>query len=203
MKQKGNDIMIKNGRPVTIEADSNTIGAALLYALPDEKIAQISEWIKKNVRAADRNCSGYSSYGLKHELERDTGIYLTNNQFKHAMLLAGFVPINANELNWEFNIILTRDVIENPSPFFNWLDKYTDEDSMIGDFARDVLRDKNFPAMADYWVIRRYLESICACDGCMHCFEMAWKRWRNHKRNMKRREKLRERQTLHINGIST
>ena len=80
-------------------------------------------------------------------------MYLTNNQFKHAMLLAGFVPINANELNWEFNIILTRDIIENPSPFFNWLDQYTDEDSMIGDFARDVLRDNNFPAMADYWVI--------------------------------------------------
>ena len=29
--------MIKNGRPVTVEADSNTIDAALLYALPDEK----------------------------------------------------------------------------------------------------------------------------------------------------------------------
>lgn len=193
--------MMKNGRPYTSE--NGVVDNALIYTISDADAALVSRWIKDNIRHADGNFTGRTSYGLKHLLQQDCGVYLTNNQFKHAMLLAGFVPINANDLNWEFNIILTRDVIENPSPFFNWLDKYTDEDSMIGDFARDVLRDKNFPAMADYWVIRRYLESICSCDGCMHCFEMAWKRWRNHKRNMKRREKLRERQALHINRIST
>ena len=171
--------MIKNGTPVTVEADSKIIDAALLYALPDEKIAQISEWIKKNIRAADRNRSGYSSYGLKHELERDIGIYLTNNQFKHAMLLSGFVPNDPNALNWDFNIVLTRTIIENPNPLFNWLKQYEDEDSMVGDFARDTIADRGFPTMADYKIIRRYLERCHVCDSYMHCFEESWQRWEN------------------------
>lgn len=181
--------MIKNGNPVTVETNSKTIDAELLYTLSDTTIARISEWIKENIRPADCNCSGYSSYGLKHVLERDTGIYLTNNQFKHAMLLAGYEPNNPDELNWEYNIALARDIIENPSPFFRWLKQYTNEDSMIGDFARDTTVDRNFPVMADHEIIYRYLEQCNACDGYIRCFKAAWGRWRNHKRSVKRHER--------------
>ena len=53
-------------------------------------------------------CSGkkYStrtSYGIKHDFERE-GFYLTNGQFKGAMLAAGYDPEKANELNWTFKI---------------------------------------------------------------------------------------------------
>ena len=37
--------MIKSGRPVTVEADSNTIDAALLYALPDGRYRYLSPGI--------------------------------------------------------------------------------------------------------------------------------------------------------------
>ena len=37
-------------------------------------------------------------------LERDTGIYMTNNQFKDAMLACDFLPMNERELNWHYCI---------------------------------------------------------------------------------------------------
>ena len=109
------------------------------------------------------------------------GIYLTNNQFKHAMLMAGYEPVDPDALNWEFNIALERDIIENPSPFFDWVKGYADEDSMVGDFARDTIADREFPVMADYNVIRRYLEGSNSCEGHLCCFEVAWKLWLKHR----------------------
>ena len=38
-------------------------------------------------------------------MERDIGLYTTNNQFKHAMLKMGYQPIEINELNWEYTVI--------------------------------------------------------------------------------------------------
>ena len=36
--------------------------------------------------------------------EKDTGLYLTNNEFKDAMLMCGYEPVNPNELNWNYCI---------------------------------------------------------------------------------------------------
>ncbi|WP_242258128.1 hypothetical protein [Streptococcus thoraltensis] len=47
--------------------------------------------------------TGHTSYGLKHKFEyRPDGFYITNGQFKGAMLIAGFEPKNKNDLNWVF-----------------------------------------------------------------------------------------------------
>ena len=46
----------------------------------------------------------HTSYGIKHILERDTGVYVTNNQMKDAMLGCGFEPRKVDELNWAFCI---------------------------------------------------------------------------------------------------
>ena len=45
-----------------------------------------------------------TSYGLKHILQRDTGLYLTNNEFKDAMLLCGYEPVNPDTINWNYCI---------------------------------------------------------------------------------------------------
>ena len=45
-----------------------------------------------------------AQYGLKHNLQRDTGLYLTNNEFKDAMLMCGYPPVDANKLNWYYCI---------------------------------------------------------------------------------------------------
>lgn len=180
---EGKATAMRNGRPITVDFDSETADTSLVNDLCDEEITLVSIWIKQNIRAADSNQSGYSSYGLKHELEHDTKVYMTNNQFKHAMLLSGYKPNDYDELNWDFNIKLTRDIIENPNPLFNWLKQYEKEDSMVGDFARDTLADREFPSMADYQVIRRYLERCAAPEDYMRCFEEAWKRWTDYNGN--------------------
>lgn len=54
-----------------------------------------------------------SSYGLKHILEKDTGLYLTNNEFKDAMLMCGYEPINPNELNWYYQISKKSPAFKN------------------------------------------------------------------------------------------
>ncbi|WP_432755893.1 hypothetical protein [Staphylococcus pseudoxylosus] len=55
----------------------------------------------------------HSSYGLKHVFERRyrdelsgifEGSYVTNGQFKGAMLKAGFEVKDKEQLNWHFNV---------------------------------------------------------------------------------------------------
>lgn len=77
---------------------------ALLTELSKEEQMQVLDWIEENIVPRKTAYEGVSSYGLKHILTRDTGIYLTNNQFKHAMLLAGFKPVRSYMLNWHYCI---------------------------------------------------------------------------------------------------
>jgi hypothetical protein len=61
-------------------------------------------WIRANVIPRDTPLDGHTSYGMKHVLEDRTNIYMTNNQFKEAMLLCGFYPVEIDELNWRYCI---------------------------------------------------------------------------------------------------
>lgn len=87
--------MIKNNRPYTNE--NRHIDDGLITDKSGEEIASISGWIRENIRPARKILQGRTSYGLKHLLERDTGVYLTNNAFKDALFLAGYRPVNADE----------------------------------------------------------------------------------------------------------
>ena len=48
----------------------------------------------------------WSSYGLKHLFENETpsSFYVSNGQFKGAMLIAGFLPVATETLNWVYRI---------------------------------------------------------------------------------------------------
>ena len=94
--------MIKNGRPYTNE--NGFVDEALITEHSDEEIAAVDEWIRKNVRTSKKILHGHTSYGMKHMLEHDTGIYLTNNEFKDAMMMCGFEPVDPNMLNWTYRI---------------------------------------------------------------------------------------------------
>jgi hypothetical protein len=61
----------------------------------------LDNWISNNIKPA-KTWWNRSSYGLKHDFERDTEIYVTNGQFKGAMLKAGYEPEFYDELNWGF-----------------------------------------------------------------------------------------------------
>jgi predicted HTH transcriptional regulator len=72
--------------------------------LDDETRQRVITWCKKYFIQSDSYNHDNTSYGLKHVFEEDTGIYLTNGQFKGAMLLSGFKNEKNEQLNWYFNI---------------------------------------------------------------------------------------------------
>lgn len=64
----------------------------------------ITEWIKKNLLPSKFVLEYHTSYTLKHIIERDLGIYMTNNQMKCFMRDCGFYPVDAREKNWRYRI---------------------------------------------------------------------------------------------------
>lgn len=66
---------------------------------------KLLKWIKENfipIKSTNYKCG--TSYGLKHLIQYQEGLYVTNEQFKKAMLLCGFKPGNPYNRNWNFNI---------------------------------------------------------------------------------------------------
>ena len=94
--------MMKNCRPYSIE--NGSIDDALITDHSQDDINLVCNWIRNNIIPRKTPLYGYSSYKLKHIFEHDTKLYLTNNEFKDAMLMCGYSPVNANELNWEYCI---------------------------------------------------------------------------------------------------
>ncbi len=72
--------------------------------LSEAEQEKVLAWLKANVIPRDTPLNGHTSYGMKHTLEHRTRIYMTNNQFKEAMLLCGFYPVRIDELNWHYSI---------------------------------------------------------------------------------------------------
>jgi hypothetical protein len=98
--------MIENGRPVTVfglrDVGGEHIENSLVTDFDKETQEKIFDWIHTNLVQIKTPNMGHTSYGLKHILERDTGIYMGNNAFKDAMLICGFKPVDERELNWHF-----------------------------------------------------------------------------------------------------
>ena len=75
--------MIKNGRPYTNE--NGWEDKDLISDFTYDEIRSVDTWIRENIRKNRSIYKGGTSYGLKHILQKDTGIYLTNNAFKDAI----------------------------------------------------------------------------------------------------------------------
>ena len=166
----------KELRPCTSENGGNDAGLLTTdNRFTDEEISQIGEWIRNNIRPSDR-LYPVSSYGLKHKLEADTHIYMTNNEFKDAMFLAGYHPANPDALNWTWKISYLPEEIYNPNPFVNFLkmcDNY--ETFEYEDILHHITHDPDFPVFADHGIIRRYLENECSANSVyLDVFEEGW-----------------------------
>ena len=64
----------------------------------------VLKWCKEYFIPTKTFNEKYTSYGLKHILQDQNNTYLTNGQFKGAMVLSGFKVKDIEELNWVFNI---------------------------------------------------------------------------------------------------
>ena len=94
--------MMKNGRPYSNE--NGYVDDGLITSYPQEEIDAVMNWIAENISPRKTPLDGHTSYGIKHLLQRDIGIYLTNNEFKDAMLQAGYEPVAPDDLNWYYRI---------------------------------------------------------------------------------------------------
>jgi len=76
--------------------------------LPETDREALLGWIKRAIAPRKSVNRRYSSYGLKHLYEEATGNYVTNGQFKGAMITSGYVPVNIDSLNPNYRIANLR-----------------------------------------------------------------------------------------------
>lgn len=107
--------MIKNGRPYTSENQYNGgVDDSLITSRPKGEQETVFSWIRENLTPTKSTVyTGMSSYGLKHLLQHDTGVYLTNNEFKDAMLCCGYAPNDPDEANWYYKISRKSVALKN------------------------------------------------------------------------------------------
>lgn len=75
--------------------------------LSGEEKEQCGLWIHSRLAAVNcRPCNRLNSYGLKHHMERETGLYVTNGQFKGAMEKAGYEAFDTQDINWTYKVKL-------------------------------------------------------------------------------------------------
>lgn len=87
------------------------------------------------------------------------------------MLKSGFKAVDETELNWYFEI---KEII--PDSFWGFcIKRYKYNDSILGDFTRDMDKAPEFPKDSkDKEDIKNYLYRKNACEEAMKAFEKAW-----------------------------
>ena len=103
------EILTDNSATVKTEATADDYHDPTTYGcMPDALKTAVQQWIKLTIQPAKRVYDKRNSYGLKHDFERSApGIscaYMTNGQFKGAMLAAGYEPVDRSEDEWHFKI---------------------------------------------------------------------------------------------------
>lgn len=74
--------------------------------------------------------------------------------------------------------------VERPLSFTQWLARAQNSDSPLGDLARDVARDPDWPGDADIsQVYLRYLSSRHASESAINVWRKAWKSYSAYLRN--------------------
>ena len=63
--------------------------------------------------------------------------------------------------------------------FYSWLLQFKNDDTAIGDLARDARSDSEFPRRSiSYGHLEKYLESKHACDAAMRVFTEAFDKYK-------------------------
>jgi hypothetical protein len=107
--------------------------------LAPAKRAALLEWIRLVIKPA-KTVAPNTSYSIKHDFER-VGFYITNGQFKGAMLAAGYAPVDPNELNWEFRIRPTGKRRESKNGVVYHLNHLAPEDKEVLDALVKVAKN--------------------------------------------------------------
>ncbi|WP_079126246.1 YozE family protein [Streptomyces sp. ERV7] len=68
-----------------------------------------------------------------------------------------------------------------PKSFTVWLKTHTDQDNAIGDLARDISRDPDWPSRKSLPGQRTYLEERGAIPTAIETLERAWTQYEQYK----------------------
>lgn len=105
MNNKNYTIMEDNvPKTVYFEKGETVIDDAKFTDLPKDEQKKVLAYIKESFVPMSKACKDYGAYQLKDAPYDVLGIYMTHNQFKHAMLTAGFKPVHTDDYEWFFRI---------------------------------------------------------------------------------------------------
>lgn len=88
--------------PAAKQIFDRTDSPLAFYKMLDREREIIAVWCDQLVKIKTIN-QRHSSYGLKHIFSA-SAFYVTNGEFKGAMLAAGFTPDDTTRINWCFNV---------------------------------------------------------------------------------------------------
>lgn len=58
--------------------------------------------------------------------------------------------------------------------FVQWIEKFAEEESSLGDLSRDISCDGEFPEVDSRQAWLKHLESLGACGAALETFRRAW-----------------------------
>ena len=79
--------------------------------LSEEERNRIYDWIDGAFELDEEYICPDTSYGLKHIYEHATKKYVTNGQFKGAMIHYGYEPVNPRDLNCNYRVRIDDEVL--------------------------------------------------------------------------------------------
>jgi len=131
----------------------------------------------------------YNSYAAKHRAERwgrenNRSSYVPNG----AMIVAAVyrkVPIQLVDGTPNAQLGLDADPRKEarPGTFVHWLGQQVERGDPLGDLARDVVQDRDFPVDTSSGPrLRSYLRGRGACDAAVEALDLALDIWRAERR---------------------
>lgn len=140
--------------------------------LTNDEQELLLSWIRDNFISTTTFNVQKNSYHLKHIFEEDA-FYVTNGQFKGAMLKAGFRVKNPESDYWCFNISKRSPAFKMAAnrnrpegkmiSFKDWLittDYRVPEKSALGQLVNDILADDEFPTACEKYILVKYLPTL-------------------------------------------
>lgn len=150
---------------IVLQSDSQSINPP-----NSTEIELCREWLRRKTIPTKTENRNMGSYGWKHVVEKDMNHYVSNGAFIQAALLEGYLVRHYGETspNAGFNFKIIKS-------FREWISKQKDRDDPVGDLARDILQDKDWPASSFRKVTcLKYLKSKTNWVVVLETFETAW-----------------------------
>jgi len=97
-------------RRIELKNNSDLNDPNEFYKLDKNTQQKLLDWIDSNLTERKYFNHKITSYGLKHMLP----FYVTNGEFKGAMLKAGFKVLDKTEMNWHFNVYVRKERYKRP-----------------------------------------------------------------------------------------